>query len=555
MDVTRQARRWLAGPYRWTIIAAAAASFSTAIVWILVRAGWLVAATGLAGVTGMAVACVVGLAAIRGLLAGSTGIAGVARAVIDEAVRMRAALVLLVLLVLLIPTLPLVLDHDERLEYRVQFLLAWALGGTGLILSLLTIFLACGSICGDIESSRIHTTLAKPLHRWEYLVGKWLGIVLFNLLMVALAGAGTATFVGVLARTRATDQADRDAVDHQVLTARATVAPAHDRPDEYEAAIDAAIRRLEEDDPDGFARSPAAARRRIRHEYDWEWLTVTPDMVSTFVFGGLLRAKDAPTVQLQLKPRVNNVDIDLADVRFALWLNGRPWPMVDGVHQEQTLPSLSVSVLDLPTEFIDDTGALKITFANRNLVPDGETRATAITLPPGDGLRLLYRTGGFEANLLRCLAVMWCKLALVAAAGVAAAAMLDFPTAVLLAIVIYFAALGSGFLRDALGEYNVVAESFLASVLERLRAALEFALQFRFYEAGRMLLGFVTDVTLRVLPAFSDYDAVGRLSTGLEVPTRAVLACFATIGLAYPLLLGLVGWLVFDRRDLVRPNT
>jgi len=47
-------------------------------------------------------------------------------------------------------------------------------------------------------------------------------------------------------------------------------------------------------------------------------------MVSTYVFGGLAGAKDAPTVQLQLKPRVNNVDIDLADVRFALWLNGRP---------------------------------------------------------------------------------------------------------------------------------------------------------------------------------------------------------------------------------------
>jgi len=39
------------------------------------------------------------------------------------------------------------------------------------------------------------------------------------------------------------------------------------------------------------------------------------------------------------------------------------------------------------------------------------------------------------------------------------------------------------------------------------------------------------------------------------VPARAVLTCFATIGLAYPLLLGILGWLVFDRRDLVRPNT
>jgi len=555
MDVTRQARSWLEGRHRWTIIAATVVGSALAVVGLFVQAGWLVAATGLTGVTGMAVGCVVGLAGIRGLLAGSTGIAGVARAVIDEAVRMRAALVLLVLLVLLIPTLPLVLDHDERLEYRVQFLLAWALGGTGLILSLLTIFLACGSICGDIESSRIHTTLAKPLHRWEYLAGKWLGIVLFDLLLVALAGAGTATFVRVLARTPATDQADRDAVDHQVLTARAAVAPTHDRPGEYEAAIAAAIRRLEEDDPDGFARNPEAARRRIRQEYDWQWHTVTPDMVSTFVFSGLVDAKVAPTVQLQLKPRVNNVDIDLADVRFAVWLNGRPWPMREGVHQDQTLPSLAVSVLALPTEFIDETGTLKITLANRNLVPAGETRPTAITLPPGDGLRLLYRTGGFEANLLRCLAVMWCKLALVAAAGVAAAAMLGFSTAVLLALVIYAYALGSGFLRDALGEYNVVGESFLVTVIERLRAAAGLGLEFRFYEAARMLLGFVTDVVLRVLPAFGDYDAVGSLATGIEVPGRAALACGAIIGLGYPLLLGVLGWLVFDRRDLVRPNT
>lgn len=91
MDMTRQMRRWLTGPHRWKIIGGAATALAAVVVWGLVRAGWLVAATGLAGVTGMAVACVVGLAAIRGLLAGSTGIAGVARTVIDEAVRMRAA--------------------------------------------------------------------------------------------------------------------------------------------------------------------------------------------------------------------------------------------------------------------------------------------------------------------------------------------------------------------------------------------------------------------------------------------------------------------------------
>ena len=57
IDVTRAARGWLAGPHRWRIIGSAAAALAVVVVWGLVQAGWLLAATGLAGVTGMAVAC------------------------------------------------------------------------------------------------------------------------------------------------------------------------------------------------------------------------------------------------------------------------------------------------------------------------------------------------------------------------------------------------------------------------------------------------------------------------------------------------------------------
>lgn len=552
--VTWQAFR-AAAQRRWWGVGVIATLGVSAVVWFLVRHNWLVAATGLTGITAMAIGCMLGIVGIRLLLRGGTGIGGVARTVVDEALRMRAALVLVVLLILVIPTLPLVLDHSERLEYRVQFFLSWALGGTGLILSLMTIFLACGSVCGDIESNRIHLVLAKPLARWEYLVGKWVGLSLFNLLLVGIAGAGTYTFVRVLARTFATDEADRLAIDHQVLTARALVGPRHDRPLDYEAGIEAAIARLEQDDPDGFARNAPAARRRIRMEFDYAWHTVTPDMVSTFVFEGLDPARDEPVVQLQLKPRAHNVEVDLADVRFALWLNDRPWPLRDGEHVEQTLPSLARHVLDVPTEHIDEHGVLRVTFANRNLVPAGETQPTAITFKPGDGLAVLYRTGGFDGNFLRCLGIVWIKLLLVAAAGVAAAAFLGFPTAILATLVIYFGALGGTFLRDSLGIYNVVGDSFLAEVGERLQAAMQLLFELRLYEACRMLFGFVTDVTLRCLPAFGDYDAVSLLTTGMRIETGAVLSCLLVIGIAYPSLLGVGGWLVFDRRDLVRPST
>lgn len=543
-------------PPRRPFAIGAIATLGTAfVVWFLVRHGWLVAATGLTGIAAMTLGCCLGVVGIRAFLGGGTGISGVARTVVDEALRMRAALVLVVLLILVIPTLPLVLDHTERLEYRVQFFLNWALGGTGLILSLMTIFLACGSVCGDIESNRIHLVLAKPLARWEYLVGKWVGLALFNLLLVGVAGAGTYTFVRVLAGTFATDEADRVAIDHQVLTARAVVGPRHDHPQDYESGIEAAIARLERDDPDGFARNAPAARRRIRMEFDYAWHTVTPDMVSTFVFEGLAPAREEPFVQLQLKPRAHNVDVDLADVRFAIWLNERPWPLRDGEHVEQTLASFARHVLDVPTEYIDEAGTLRVTFANRNLVPPGETQPTAIAFKPGDGLAVLYRTGGFDGNFLRCLAIIWLKLLLVAAAGVATAAFLGFPTAILASLVIYFGALGATFLRDSLGVYNVVGDSFLAEGVERLRAAADLAGQARLYEAGRMLFGFVTDVTLRCLPAFGDYDAVSLLTTGMRIETSAVLWCLLGIGITYPILLGVGGWLVFERRDLVRPST
>lgn len=527
-----------------------------ACVWFLNRHGRPLEATGLLGVTGMAVGCAAGLAVIRRVLSYPSGIAAVARAAVDEAVRMRAALVLLVLLVVMVPTLPLILDIDERLEYRVQFLLSWALGGTGLILALLTILMSCGSICGDIDSFRIHMTLTKPLPRWQYVLGKWLGIMAFNLLLVALAGVGTYTFTRLLARTTATDPEDRDAVDRQVLTARVAREPSPKNPSEYEAAIAEATARLERDEPDYFARNRAAVRQQVRFDFRWQWHTVSPDMVSTFVFHDLAEAKRRGVpLQLQLKPRVNNVDVDLAEVRFALWLNGRPWPVRDGDHQDQVLASNAAHVIELPAEEVDDEGRLEITIANRNLVPAGETRPTAISFSPGDGMRLYFRAGGFTANFLRCLLVMWLKLGLVAAAAVAAATMLGFPTAVLLSLVVYATAAGSGFLRDAQGEYNVVADTPLAAVLERLSAAADLAGQARLYEAWRMLLGFVGDAVLAVVPAFSDYDAVSQLATGLAISTSTVAACCGWLGLLYPLVFGLIGWAALARRDLLPSST
>lgn len=538
-------------PVRW----AAAGGLGLLLAGLAMLAGKPGLARALLETLLLAIVAGGGLALVRRLLANGSGMASVAGAVIDEAVRMRSTLVLLLVLVASLPVLPLALDPTERLSYRVQFLLTWMLGGTSLILGLLTAFLACGTICGDIDSSRVHMTLAKPLGRHEYLLGKWLGIVLYDLVLLAVAGGGTYLLVTFVAAGAAATPADRDAVDREVLVARREIQPTPDAPEEYEAGIAAAIARLEADAPDVFVANPVAARQRIRREYEWQWHTIAADMETTYVFRGAGRSDAGTGYQLQLDPRANNVGVDFADVRFAIWLNDRPWPLTGGEQVEQTLGTRVRHVIDLPADRVREASDLRIRFANRNLIPPGETRPTAITFPPGDGLTLLVRVGGFEGNFVRCLAIMWSKLALVAAVGVAAGAIFDLPLAILVTVVIFFGSLGNEFFQEALGRYDIVADSAWERTRERMAFAGEFLSKGRFYEAFRMLFGFVTDGVLAVLPSFAADAAIPRLTAGIAIPLGDVIRRFVVFGGVYPVTVGVIGWLIFDRRDLVRSST
>ena len=193
----------------WPLFIAALAAIASLLWW----SGRPVAATAVAGGTALAGGFVLSMAVLRAVLSPGNGVVGVARTVVEEAVGTRVPLVLLVLAATGLPALPLVLDPTERLEYRMQFFLNWGLSGAGFLLALVTLVLACSSVCGDIDTQRIHMTLAKPIQRWQYLLGKWLGIVLLDLVLVALAGVGIYAFTQALRQSPALDRADRRAVE------------------------------------------------------------------------------------------------------------------------------------------------------------------------------------------------------------------------------------------------------------------------------------------------------------------------------------------------------
>jgi hypothetical protein len=520
---------------------------------------WMVGKENLAITLASIVVLIIGfrssVAALRLFLSGSHPLVAVSRAIIEEAISTRLSILLLMVVFVTLPTLPLLLDPAERLAYRLQFFLNWSLSGASILLAVLSIALACVSITDDVDSRRLHMTLSKPIRRWEYLLGKWFGICLLNVILVLLIGGGVAAFTIVLSRLPAISADDRLAVNEQVLTARSVSRPRHPRGEDFNQAIEAAIEEIRSNDPGTFAKDPTGARKRIFSQKIHAWHTVTADVISSFVFEGLDTQKiDAPVVQLRLEPFADNSNIARADVRFVVWLNDRPFPMRDGEHEEYTMQTGMVHTIDLPVEAIDENGQLKVTIANRNLVMAGEDFATSIAFTPGEGLEVLYRTGGFAGNLLKGLLVMWAKLAMVSAVAVSLASWLGLPTAILASLMVYITALASSFFADAINIYTGLDRPDATAIaMLRLRVTMlaQRLVKWEWWEAIKTVGSYFADGFLALVPSFGDYDAITQLATGRAVPFSDVLSVILVFAVAYPAGLLLLGWVFLERRDVV----
>ena len=134
------------------------------------------------------------------------------------ALRFKLFLVIAVLLILAVVGLPLVIKDDGTAQGFTQIILTYTLSAITALLGLSTLWLACGTLARDIEECQIQVVATKPIARWQIWLGKWLGIVSLNAVLLAISGA----CVFGLLQWRATKlpAAEQKILREQVLVAR-----------------------------------------------------------------------------------------------------------------------------------------------------------------------------------------------------------------------------------------------------------------------------------------------------------------------------------------------
>jgi hypothetical protein len=173
--------------------------------WDNLGAGGIIAleAAGLAVVTlAWAVPCVIrqqpppawavavsaaALAALLTTLLTSGGVLAMALQTFWQCVRMKVAVAFIVLLAAALAVLPSQMKGDGTLAGAIRALLSYGTSITALLLSVVTVLLATNVVSSDIARKQIFLTATKPLARWQYVLGRWLGVVLLDAMLLALA--------------------------------------------------------------------------------------------------------------------------------------------------------------------------------------------------------------------------------------------------------------------------------------------------------------------------------------------------------------------------------
>jgi hypothetical protein len=178
------------------------------------------------------------------------GIWSIAKHTFFQCVRMKLAVTFVVLLAVAMVALPAGMTGDGTLAGQIRAFMAYGTGIAMGLLSIMTIFVGASLVSNDIRTKQIFTVVVKPVARWQYLLGRWVGLVMFNAVLLTMACVGIYATVEYLRTKEFTDQGrvslmDRRTVETEIFAARRKLRP---DPLDLQSTVAQRIKQMQADD-------------------------------------------------------------------------------------------------------------------------------------------------------------------------------------------------------------------------------------------------------------------------------------------------------------------
>ena len=442
------------------------------------------------------------------------------------AFRFKLFLVLATLLLVAVVGLPLLIKDDGTARGFTQIILTYTLSVITGLLGLSTLWLACGTLARDIEECQMQVVATKPIARWQIWIGKWIGLMSLNAVLLALAGG----FVFGLLQWRAgkLPAAEQKILREEILVARGSAKEASNA-----LAIEQDAERILQNRLKTMVVEKVdvpEVRKQIREMVRADAQLVPPNYRRVWEIDLGFAKNYLHGKPLQLRVKFNSAQKSPPEKTFkTLWQVGVP----DKTKFWRTQYPMSLAPdtfheFEIPPDLFDENGKLTVMFVNPN--------QTAFLFSLDEGLEVLYPEGGFALNFARGLGIIFCWLALLAALGLMAASFLSFPVAAFFSLALLLVGLSSGTLADSVESGSVAAGNEETGVAGHSGADI-------------FLIPFFKGI-LSILRLVENFSPVEALGSGRSITWGELGLAFAQIVLLAGGIFAVAGIVFFNRREL-----
>jgi hypothetical protein len=373
----------------------------------------------------------------------------VAKNTIRQALRMKVADAFVVLLLILLPVMGLTVTGDGTLKGRLQTFVSYGLSLTGLLLSFLTIIISIYTLTSDIEHRQIYTVITKPIRRSHLILGKLLGVIVLDVVLLALfAGiiyGGTMLMPWFFA---ASPQELRD-IDNEFYTARASLVPP---PVDVSKEVEALYDKLEKNDQldqvyPNYTRQEIIKQLTSQKRLEKRAAPVGQTLLWEFKNVRPLNPNESLFIRFKYDVSVTPPD----EQAYGDWLIGdlrqigTGAPAATPVYRDTRRdPVRKFREIEVPANAVAADGFLGIAFMNPSL------NDAVVIFPLADGLEVLYKADTFTANFIRAALLILCRLVFLACLGTLAGSFLSFPVAILFCLMIFLTGTVNGFITESI---------------------------------------------------------------------------------------------------------
>jgi hypothetical protein len=448
----------------------------------------------------------------------------IARNTIAHAMRMKLALIVIALLLVILPVLSVITTGDGTLLGKVQSFSSYGVSLVSMMLCLMAIAISCYSLNFELKYKQLYILVTKPVSRTEILLGKFVGLMVVNVLLLALFSS-IIYAITVNMPTFSEAQADEiQRLETEFFAARAGLKPEPPiEEDRLQAMILERYNRLKDSDELPQGATVNEVFKIIRGQILMQAKSLGPGEDFVWRFNKVYPSDESETIFVRFK--LTAVTSAGSDGIATQWVAGDLRKLEEGKRPDFPIyysdvrrdPTRTARELQIPAGVVAQDGYLEIGMQNLHY--------NQVTIIPED-VEVLYRRGGFGMNFFRASLMILVRLTFLTAMGVSFSTWLSFPVAIFVAITIYFIGTVNGFIFDS---------------LELLSTSMGLLYTFTIKPMLSLLPKF--DGRFNPSPMIVSARMIEWWFVGLNILTTAVARSLVLIGL---------GILVFNRKEIAR---